>query len=376
MKPAKIRDSNLELLRILAMFAILFYHFYTQTAIFKSPVATFPHWFAMFFGSFGRSAVNLFVVIGAWHLIDLPFRSIRVLRLYLTCLFYTVSVTALVLWSSPGLPEEMYKALLRAMMPFTASPLWFITDYLFLLLLAPFLNILIKHLDREKFRTLALLLLTIFTLIPTVANLIPGMNVQKFYIVKSDMGWLAALYLLTGYVKTYGLPYLLSPRHAGKWLLGVILFAAAAGAADCFAAPKLPSAFLAQKFHAFLEFLWTDLGSPFAVLCTLSAFTYFRGKSFSNSWINQIAGGLLGVYILHQIPVFIPKLWGMFRVPEWVDSVWFPLWEILTVVTVFCACRLIDAFRETLFRPLFRMKMIQRLTTRCDAWFNGSEFTR
>lgn len=155
------RNSNLELLRIIAILAIIAYHFEVQCIRKIIPTDTIQYCFAMFLGSFGRTGVNIFVLIGAWFLIDLPFRSMRVVRLYLATILYTVPITLIILFLGVKSDGVSGKELFAAFTPFTSGPLWFVSCYLFLLLVSPFLNILIHTLSPHMYRTLYWILLVV-----------------------------------------------------------------------------------------------------------------------------------------------------------------------------------------------------------------------
>lgn len=363
----KKRDSNFELLRIIAMFAIIGYHFYLQTPIYTMPADTFSHFAGMLLGSFGRAAVNLFVMIGAWHLMELPFRSIRIVRLYLTALFYTVTVSGIVVLLSHADAGTAYKVMIRAVFPFTASPLWFISDYLFLLLLSPFLNLLIHGLSRKSYCYLTAVLLLVFSVIPTIANLIPGLNVYKFYIVKSDMGWMTALYLIVGYLKIYPPAMLNSGKVALNGTLLLIAGCAALCFLDCFLLKYASLEFSAKKVHAFLEFSFFDLSSVFNVMLSVLMFELFRTVRFSSAFVNAVAKQTLGIYILHQVPVFIPVMWGFFRIDDWMHSPCFILWELLTVLAVFAGCGMIEYLRSRVCVLLSGRVRLDGFTGRWDS---------
>ena len=373
MAETKLRNSNFELLRIISIAAIIGYHFYLQTAAYRTSLA-FPGTIAMFLGSFGRSSVNIFVMIGAWFLIDMRFSVMRMIRLYLACLVYAVVFTLLVvvlkLPPSPPSGGDAFKALLRAVTPFSSSPLWFVTDYLFLLLLSPFLNRFIHGLPSRAFRILYWVLLTVFVVIPTGESAIPGFSVYRYYVVKSDMSWMIVLYLLVGYWKQNGEPVFAAGRRAWTCLFGAI----GCSALLCIFDRLLPSlkapAFAVRKFHGFCEFLFMDLSSAFCVFLAVSAFFAFRRLTFASPAVNRIARHTLGIYIIHQVPVFIPVMWGIFRVDAWLKSPLFPVFELLVILAVFCGCALIDCVGSAAMSHLLRLPWIERTAQRVDLLMN------
>ena len=367
------RNSNFELLRIISIVAIIGYHFYLQTAAYGTnlPVAGA---ISMFLGSFGRGAVNIFVMIGAWFLIDIRFSAMRMIRLYLTCLMYAVFFTLLVvafkLPPSPPGGGAALKELLRAFTPFSSSPLWFVSDYLLLLLLTPFLNFFIRELPLRGFRILHWVLVAVFVLIPTIESAIPGFAVYRYYVVKSDMSWMIVLYLLVGYWKRNGCPRMVEGRRAWNTLLGCI----GCSALLCIFDRLLPVVnvpqFAVKKFHAFCEFLFMDLASVFCFVLAMSAFFAFRRLTLASSLVNRIASHTLGVYIIHQVPVFIPVMWGIFHVEAWLDSPMFLLWEVLTILAVFSGCTLIDCIGSAVINRMQKLHWVEHLVHKVDQMMN------
>ena len=369
------RDSNLELLRILGMFAIIAYHFFLQTAIYHEPNSSFSHCIAMFLGSFGRSSVNIFILIGAWFLIDLPFKSIRLVRLYIPYFCYTVVFTGIVILSGKVQNGTASGAMLRALTPFSSSPLWFITDYIFLLLLTPALNTLIHALDLRKYRFLHWVLIIVFVVIPTVESALPGFGVYKYYVIKSDMSWMVALYLLAGYWKKNPDLWIKQKKWNAGCFVGMIVLCAGLCLTDFLLGKYCTQGFVTRKYHAFLEFLVMDLSSVFCFCFAVAAFFFFQhvriaSRTLSNV-INRISKNILGIYILHQIPVFIPVMWGVFHTEKWVDSPWFVLFESGTVLLVFIAAWITDNFGTTALKPLLNASWLINSSKRIDDAINN-----
>jgi len=373
--PGQQRDSNLELLRILAMLAIIAYHFYTQTAISCDQTPSVARFVAMFLGSFGRSSVNIFILIGAWFLIDLPFKSMRLIRLYVPYFCYTAVITALVILFGNIPKETAFRQMLRAVTPFSSSPLWFITDYIFLLLLTPALNTLIQTLDLRKYRFLYWVLIAVFVVIPTVESALPGFKVYTYYLVKSDMAWMISLYLLVGYWKKTSELWIDLKNRSAVCFAGMILLCAVLCLADLLLGKYCAQNFATRKYHDFLEFLFMDLSSVFCFCFAVAAFFFFRHVRIAapalSKIINRVSRNILGIYIIHQIPAFIPVMWGVFHTEKWVDSPWFLLYEIGTVLSVFIAAWIADDLGARVLKPLLGSSWLKGVSKRIDNAVNS-----
>ena len=77
----KVRQSNMELLRIIAMTMIILGHFLGQGGVLEN-TSGLPYAVAFLLSQGGRISVNLFLMIGCWFMCDSPFRASKVLRLW------------------------------------------------------------------------------------------------------------------------------------------------------------------------------------------------------------------------------------------------------------------------------------------------------
>lgn len=188
----KNRNSNIELLRIIAALFVLSYH--TVNATVDINALELPSRFAMtglFFGM-GRISVNIFVIISAWFLCEQNFKFERITNSWLSTIFYTVPIAiSFVCFCKADL---VY--LITNMFPVFFQPLWFITAYVFLLFLTPLLNLILSKYEKRKFRNMIIFLSALFVLPMTFLPQVRG----AFY---SELGWFCVLYLITGYLRIY-----------------------------------------------------------------------------------------------------------------------------------------------------------------------------
>lgn len=354
------------------MLAIIGYHFCTQTAVCSAEDSSVSGCTAMFLGAFGRTGVNSFVIIGAWFLIDMPFKSMRLIRLYMPCLCYGLTITSLFVITGHTAKETAFRTLLRAATPFSSSPLWFVTAYLLLLLLTPFLNVFIHAVSLRKYRILNWILLIVFVFIPTVENILPGFGVYKYYLIRSDVYWILALYLLVGYWKRYPGLWIEQGNRAFACLFGLILFAAGFCLTSCLLTKYMLPGFAVRKLHACRESIFYETASAFCFSTAAAAFFSFRRLHFVSPAVNRISKNLLGIYIIHQIPVFYPVMWGWFRPETWVNSPWFIPLELATVLLVFTGAWGCDKLGSWLLTPLLNARWLDGLTKRIDRSVNGN----
>lgn len=347
------RSSNLELLRILCMLLIIGDHLTGQGGI--ADYTTLPSSFAFcLIGCGSRIACSVFILIGGWFLCEQPYKTRRPLSLWLSLWLYTVPVT--LLCRLAGL-DVSFGALRWAAFPASTRQLWFISDYLLLLLCVPLLNRVLRGLPRTAHRGLLAVLAVPMIFYPTLF----GENG-----IVSDTAWMFLYeYLLAAYLRRYPenrLARLLQNRAAALALgLGLPLVNTAIRAV-------LETRGLTDgKAFQYVAYYRTALGALPNLLAALALFYLFKNLDLGCvRWVNALSGTTLGVYILHQVPAFRNFLWnGLLQAQAHHGSVVYTLFAIFAVLF---GCAAVDAVRTRLvMRPLENTKLFTALCEKGDA---------
>lgn len=347
------RSSNLELLRILCMLLIIGDHITGQGGI--ADYSTLPSSFAFcLIGCGSRIACSVFILIGGWFLCEQPYKTRRPLSLWLSLWLYTVPVT--LLCKLTGM-DVSFGALRWAAFPASTRQLWFISDYLLLLLCVPLLNRVLRGLSRPAHRGSLAVLAVPLLIYPTVFG---GDGVV------SDTAWMFLYeYLLVAYLRRYPdnrLTRLLQNRAAAL-ALGVGLPLANTAVRAVLETRGLTDG----KAFQYISYYRTALGALPNLLAALALFYLFKSLDLGHRrWINALSGTTLGVYILHQVPAFRDFLWnGILQTQAHRGSVGYTLFAILAV---FLGCAAVDAARTAVvMRPLENTKLFTRLCEKGDA---------
>ena len=347
------RRSNLELLRILCMLLIIGDHLTGQSGI--ADYTTLPSSFAFcLIGCGSRIACSVFVLIGGWFLCEQPYKTRRPLSLWLSLWLYTVPVT--LLCKLAGL-DVSWGALRWAAFPASTRQLWFISDYLLLLLCVPLLNRLLRGLSRPAHRGLLAVLAVPLIVYPTLF----GENGAV-----SDTAWMFLYeYLLIAYLRRWPdnrLAHLLQHRAAAHGLgLGLPLL-------NTILRAVLETRGLTDgKAFQYMAYYRTALGALPNLLAALALFYLFKGLDLGCvRWVNALAGTTLGVYILHQVPAFRGFLWNGLLQAEAHHGAGGD--TLLAILAVFLGCAAVDALRTALvMRPLENTRLFKALCEKGDA---------
>lgn len=300
---AKSRQSNFELLRIIAMFMVLMLH--AGYAAFGWPkyhqVLAQPDVLSMriLIEQLAIPAVDIFVLISGWFGIRATARGVA--KLFFQVGFVSACAVAV---------AYLYRG------SFTADTLtiikglfeyWFIWSYLILFLVSPILNAYLKNATKRQLERWMLLFFGLAAL-----------NLVFKYTKDFNLGY-SAIFFIGLYILGYYLRHHLSPvlRLSNAKLWGIFLLATAFPVAM-----QILSAYVypIPVFGAFVE-INTAYCNPIVVLQAASLILIFGRYQFQSRAINWIAASAFSVYIFHQngqlIGIFFDNVREIAEQPRW-----------------------------------------------------------
>lgn len=150
-----MRQSNIELLRIVSMLFIILEHILIMgTDFFDTPDNCLMSWSSNIIIGFTYIGVNLFVLITGWFAADFSWK--RLLSLWLVCGFY--ELVGFLIAYCLGSIEWDVSALGNIVFPLSHSNYWFVKCYVILLLLLPIINAGLKCFDKKALINILILL--------------------------------------------------------------------------------------------------------------------------------------------------------------------------------------------------------------------------
>ena len=224
----KERSSNIELLRLVCIFLIIWIHFTGHSIIECSEMYSSQTGFLSMLPLLLRGiclcAVNTFVLISGYFSIRPKAKSF--FNLYLVCAFYagTLYVTHLYLTDSHLNRWVVYNTLMPFGLWKTSSDWWFIPNYLILYILSPLLNKLIDHISKRQFQY--------FLLLQAVVVFYFGWYRNEDW---SGMGYNFINFIFLYFIGRYIAIYCKSERcfaNRGRYFLLWVLFGVIIGAID------------------------------------------------------------------------------------------------------------------------------------------------
>lgn len=349
------RNSSIELLRILSMFAIVLHH-YAYHSTLKWTVYNLNYSGSLrinlFLHYIGKLGVVIFVMIGAYFLCKKRFNFQRPLNLTITMFFYSFSIyivmkyiLRLYIWG----PDTLERTLLPFPLP---SGYWFVYSYIVMLLFMPLLNIIINSLSQAQLKYV-ILGLTILWSFLTVGLMIfnnkPDTTVDDFGYTPAT--YFILIYFVGAYIRLYGNKGILSSRK--KLMLGsIICLMFTAFLAYGSVKPKIYQGMLALF----------DLNSPIVLISAVFIFSYFKCINWKNRYINYIASSMFGVYLIHENSFIRPYLWTQIISSQLVakSPVHYLLLGLTYSILVFICCVIMDIF--------VRKLLVEKYINRCSMW--------
>jgi len=348
------RQSNIELLRIFAMVFIIMHHYVTHGTtnfIYLDTPLTVQNVFALFFGSFGRPAVGIFVLICGYFSIKSDFKLPRFVTLIAQVFSYSVVLLLLAKFVLPGGSTIGRDEIFASIFPVARGTYWFITSYAVLILLSPYINKLLLMLTQKQHKALIVLFVVIWCLLPTlIGGSFSG----------SDLAYFVALYVIAAYIRLY--PLKVNPfRHFA--LFGFWAFVLLAS----IAAPS----YLLNYSGVFRKFItyFAEYNRLPGAMCALELFLAMsQTKPFHSKLINGIAATSFGIYLIHDNFLIRPFLWGtIFNSAAYVDTPFYFVHFFISAMIVFVSCALIDTlfWRLSLGKlfNLLRDKYLEKVVT-------------
>lgn len=341
----KSRQSNMELLRVVAMLMIITLHYLDKGNVLPefADMSTANHYIAWLLESFCFVAVNIYVLISGYFLTTSKFTFKKLALLWGQILFYSWVIGGIFLLTGmAGEDATSLYELIFVALPVTAGHYWFATIYVLLFAVSPFLNAAIEKMSKQQHRICIAVLVTIFSLWNTILPMtIPLADGEGM-----DIAWFVCLYVIAAYLRKYPEDrkrkgYLYALAYV---LCSVLVFGA--GLALLFVdsvTGKLGG--YATNWYAYNSFP-VLVGS----VCLFVAFTKLEIKSGSiGKVINMLAGATFGVYLIHEHRS-LRYLWQQWLgVEQSASQPWMILHLLGSVLLVFAVCAVVELVRKWLF---------------------------
>lgn len=344
------RNPQIDLLRVLAMLMIVCGHFVYHgvhhiSVSEAAPVSFSPSLagrlnfiFLQFLGYSCNIATNIFFLITGYFLVKPRTLSYAVNKSYKQwkiIVFYSLSIY--VVLCASGFSVFSLRHAIEQLTPIYSRNYWFMSTYIVLLLLSPFVSKSLDVLSKKEYQGLLFVLLLI--------NFAEGkFGYGSIFSGGMSLVFALSLFCLGGYIKKYPLrerryfPLVCLSVYVGISLLLTLYsyFGQAFGLVDA-----------GQPLH-----LKSMANNSIPLFCSVCFFLVFTTRSFRLPVIVSrlcvaVSPYVLAVYLIHDHRMFRAVLWdNIVRPLDYLDSYWFMPYCLVTVLLIFAVCVTIEYIRQ------------------------------
>jgi hypothetical protein len=338
----RVRDSNIELYRIIAMLLIVAHHYVLNSGLTSadgpifSAVSSPKSIFLMLFGAWGKTGINCFMLITGYFMCKSNITLRKYVKLLAQICFYKIVIYSIFLIT--GYESFSIISLVKVILPVIYIKQNFTGCFLMFYLCIPFLKIIVHHLTEKQHKYLLLLSGCIYVLFGIIHAV--SMNY---------VSWFCVLFFIASYIRLYPKAIYQNTKLWGILTL-LSVFASAASVVLCAILPEK----IGMSPMPF--FFVTDSNNLLAVTTGVFSFLFFKNLKIGYSKvINAIASATFGVLLIHANSDTMRQwLWkdtlnnvGMY------ETNLIYIHAICSVLAIFSICVIIDLLRSRLLEKSF-----------------------
>lgn len=297
MSNSKDRESNIELLRILAMIGVILLHYNNPTiggGLSFVKFGSINFWFLSFIESLFICAVDLFIIISGFFLASSNKRDIwKPIQLIFQVIVFSVSQYLLI---SIIKSNFSIRGLVNAFIPTN----YFVILYIVVFIVSPYLNIVFERLDSMKRKIFVWTLFFLFSVYPTIVDVLIEITKHSLFGL-SSIGMYGSQY---GYsIVNFVLCYCIGAyiRFESEYISKVNTSKLVVGLLSCVVTITIWSV-MNDIIGYYTEKTAWEYCNPLVIMSAVCSFLLFkRIKMGYSKIINLLAKGSFTVYLIHGI---------------------------------------------------------------------------
>ena len=333
-----LRDSNLELYRIIIMIAMVAHHYVGNSglvSVIQEEALSFKGCFSLIIGMWGKVGINCFVLITGYYMCKSRITLRKVLKLVLEVAFYIIIVWLAFFLCGYG--DVGVKSLISTHLAYIRVSDGFVYCFVYFYLLIPFLNILINNIDKRQHGLLVVFLAFIYVVLGSI---------PKIGITMNYLEWFCVLYFVASYIRLYGIKW---NDDAIKWG-GIFLVATILAISSVVIIYFLSggTTHMGLSYSRYVYFLVFDSNKILGVAVAISSFMFFKNLHMkARPLINVVAQAVFGVLLIHTNSDYMRTwLWtDTIDVLNQYHSQFYITYAMVSILSVYFICTIIDLIR-------------------------------
>lgn len=324
------KKQYIEALRALAVIAVISIHVTVPYYGKFYEISSFGWWVANIFNAGARFSVPLFIMISGAVLLGrvstvTEFYSKRVLRILPPILFWYsfYLIFSYITSDSHNFKSQLYSLIIEGK-PY--YHLWYLTMFSFLMIAAPFINMLL--IGEKPTQNEVKILLTVFFLFFTMNAFLKNYGIAWY----KTFPWYIGYFIGGFFIEKYGTQY----KRYNYSLIIIISSLTALGA--------LLNYFSISRFDIIKDNFILGSTSPLVFLITFSIYLYAKNNiSFEHRLIQRVSDASFGMYLIHPVILyFIRHFLFHFNIKPYLSI---PITLMVTSLTAFITIEFIRRYR-------------------------------
>lgn len=347
----KVRDSGVELLRIILMLQVIYLHVsnfgkFSAVNLDWGGAHELVYWIHQMLS---RCPVYVFILISGYFSVTskATMKTIwpKAKTIYSSALFYSLGITLLFLAS--GIADVDTGDIVKSFFPLTSRTWYFISVYLLVLVLSPVVNLALTSLSKRDYRILLAVLFFLFSIWQVVADVDPFNKIISVHsVIETTKGrgldGFLFMYIIGGYIRLH-----VKQEEKPAWKYLALYFG--------FALLDVALVYILDGVPVLENYIniVNHNNAPVAILQGVCLLLFFRTVHFKSKFINKVSSHNLGVYMFHEHWLMRGVIWDKVFVatqsPVFYSS---PLYLVKVygiILIIYVVGILVDMFRALIF---------------------------
>lgn len=266
------RNIAFDIARIVSMFLIVVSHF-LKHGEFMGNMTGVNFVFGRIFYSISSPSVNIFVLISAYFTCcSAKIKWKKLIKLYAQVWAYSI-VLFIVFIIVNGKESFNVQWLFSSLFPVVCGKYWFFSSYIFMMMAAPFLNIIINNINKKTHFVICIFVIVAGSL-SSDAHIVPQLSIERGY----GAVWFILLYFVGAFIRKYDIK--ISKKRVYIPILAYIT--------------TLIVGYFAYTSHGSL------VRSVSAIVIILALKDVKIKSGFASKFVVSLSSEMFGVYLIHD----------------------------------------------------------------------------
>lgn len=357
----KVRDSGIELLRIIMMIQVIFLHLCgpggygntIQKLVEDGSFSQIHNTIYLIMWLSSRYMMILWFMLYGYFSAEKTYtlRTAvdRAKKMHSPMVFYGIMIT-LVILATKLFDINPTTSLFKAITPILSGTWYFMSNYILLTLVIPFVNKAIKNISKREYIYLLSFFIVIFiwricaTDIDFFSDLFSIDNV----FINGSKNFLTFffMYLLGGYIKKY-----VPEKAINKYIYLALFFIC-----------TIVNFIMVKNINGYSVNIAGRGDNPIIIFQAITLLLFARELKFKSKFINRVSKANLAVYIIHEQPFVREMLWATlpFKNESFYqsNSYLYIIYGIITCIVIYIACNLIEQIRLLIVEKVKKYRTI------------------